>query len=154
MWPLSKGGTVKLNTPLRPLLLCLGSAMLVSAPLHAQQANHCPNLPAASSLQWEEIRNPDLLFCKAVNGDGEQVFSMMVSSESPFNPKPSQRAEASPINGRNTWWYRTQIASRPDVLAREAVVMLANGRVAYFNVQADNDAELRQAYATVATLGF
>ena len=67
------------------------------------------------------MRNPDLLFCKAVDANGDQVFSVMVSRESPFDPRRSQRAEASNINGQNTWWYRTEIATRPNLLAREAI---------------------------------
>ena len=144
---------MKLNTLLRPLSLSVVLGLLVAAPVQAQSGPSCPTLPSGSPLQWEEMRNPDLLFCKAMDATGEQVFSMMVSAESPFDPVRSKRAETSLINGANTYWYRTEIATRPEVLAREAMVVLPNGRVAYFNVQADNDSELQEAFATVAALG-
>ncbi|MBE2210341.1 MAG: hypothetical protein IAE66_01945 [Xanthomonadaceae bacterium] len=146
---------MKLNATLRRWLACSGVGLLLcAAPLHAQESASCPKLPAGSTLQWEEIRNPDLLFCKAIDASGNEVFSVMVSRESPFDPRRSNRAESSSINGQNTWWYRTEIATRPDVLAREAAIELSNGDVAYFNVQANNDSDLQHAYATVATLGF
>ena len=148
------GKNMKLNTTLRRWLACSSVGLLCAAPLHAQESASCPKLPAGSTLQWQEIRNPDLLFCKAMDANGNQVFSVMVSRESPFDPRRGNRAETSSINGQNTWWYRTEIATRPNLLAREAVIELANGDVAYFNVQADNDASLQQAYATVSTLGF
>lgn len=136
------------------LAACLGVALLCAPPLHAQQGPNCPKLPADSGLKWQEIRNPDLLFCKAMDAGGNQMFSVMVSNESPFEPVRSRREEALSVNGRSTWWYRTQIATRPNVLAREAAVELGNGNVAYFNVQADDAAELRQTLSTVAALGF
>lgn len=145
---------MKLNASSRRLATCLGAALLCSSPLHAQEAASCPKLPADSALQWQEVRNPDLLFCKAMDANGNQAFTVMVSNDSPFNPVRSQRAESSSINGKNTWWYRTEIATRPELLAREAAVELANGNVAYFNVQANSDADLQQAYSTVAALGF
>lgn len=145
---------MSLNTPLRRLATCLGVALFCAAPAHAQESTACPTLPANSTLQWEEVRNPDLLFCKAINADGAQQFTVMVSRDSPFKPVRSQRAEAGNINGQNTWWYRTEIATRPDLLAREAAIELADGNIAYFNVQAGSDADLQQAYSTVSGLGF
>lgn len=146
---------MNLNTSMHRIGACLGVALLLCAtPLHAQQSPACPTLPADSTLQWQEVRNPDLLFCKAVDTHGNQVFTVMVSRESPFDPVRSQRAESTRINGQNTWWYRTEIATRPELLAREAAIKLANGDIVYFNVQADNDAALQQAYSTVAALGF
>ena len=143
-----------LNARLRRWLACSSVGLLCAAPLYAQQAASCPTLPAGSTLQWQEIRNPDLLFCKAVDANGSQAFSVMISRESPFKPTRNLREEASSINGQSAWWYRTEIATRPDVLAREAAIELANGDVAYFNVQANSDEELQRAYAIVAGLGF
>ncbi|SIQ04786.1 hypothetical protein [Solilutibacter tolerans] len=145
---------MKLNASLRRLAICLGASLLCAAPLQAQETQGCPQLPANSVLQWQEIRNPDLLFCKAMDANGRQAFTVMVSHESPFNPVRSQRAESTSINGQKTWWYRTEIATRPELLAREAAIELSNGNVAYFNVQANNDADLQQAYSTVAALSF
>lgn len=148
------GKNMKLNATLRRCLACLSVGLFFAMPLHAQESGSCPRLPAGSTLQWQEIRNPDLLFCKAMDANGNQLFSVMVSRESPFDPQRGNRAESSSINGQSTWWYRTEIATRPSVLAREAMIELANGDVAYFNVQADSDTGLQQAYATVSTLSF
>lgn len=135
------------------LASCLVLASLVAVPVFAQEAR-CPRLPADSSLHWDEVRHPDLLFCKAINADGAQVFSVMLSRESPFEPVRSLRAESSTIDGREARWYRTQIATRPTLQAREASVELAGGGIAYFNVQSDSEAGLQAAYTQIASLGF
>ncbi len=119
----------------------------------AQQATRCPSLPADSTLRWEEVRAPDLLFCKAMDGDA-QVFSVMLAAESPFNPSRSQRAETSTIHGQEARWYRTEIASRPDLQARETSIELPGGAIAYFNVQAESDQALQRAYAQISALDF
>lgn len=128
-------------------------AALLALPVLAQEAQ-CPRLPANSGLHWNEVRNPDLLFCNAVGADGVQAFSVMLSRESPFRPVRSLRAESSTIHGGEARWYRTEIASRPDLQARETSIELADGTVAYFNVQARSDAELQAAYSQIAALQF
>ena len=56
------------------------------SPAQAQQAAQCPRLPANAALHWEEVNNPDLLFCKATDATGSQPFTVMVSNASPFEP--------------------------------------------------------------------
>lgn len=146
---------MKVNPPARLRATGLCVALLTgAAQVQAQTTPHCPTLPASSGLQWQEIRNPDLLFCKAMDANGKLVFSVMVSGETPFVPVRSQRAEAASIDGRSTWWYRTQIASRPELLAREAAIELPDGQVAYINIQAGDDQALQVAYSNVAALQF
>lgn len=127
---------------------------LCTAPAYAQQSSSCPKLPNSSNLQWQEMRNPDLLFCKALDAAGKQVFTVMLSRESPFKAIRRLRAESLLINGQETWWYRTEIASNTELLAREASIELADGNIAYFNVQADDDSALQAAYSTVSALAF
>lgn len=124
------------------------------SPAQAQQAAQCPRLPANAALHWEEVNNPDLLFCKATDAAGSQPFTVMVSNASPFEPTRRLRAEATRVNGNETWWYRTEIAARPDIVARETSVVLPNGRVAYFNIQASDEAGLQRAFAQISELGF
>ena len=124
------------------------------APAQAQQTAQCPRLPANAAIHWEEVNNPDLLFCKATDATGSQPFTVMVSNASPFEPTRRLRAEATRVNGSETWWYRTEIAARPDIVARETSVVLPNGRVAYFNIQASDEAGLQRAFAQISELGF
>ena len=124
------------------------------SPARAQQAAQCPRLPADAALHWEEVNNPDLLFCKATDEAGGQPFTIMVSNESPFEPIRRLRAESTMVNGSNTWWYRTEIAARPEIVARETSVTLPNGRVAYINIQVIDDAGLQRTYTQISALGF
>lgn len=130
------------------------SAAIAATTASAQQARACPQLPATANLHWEQIQNPDLLFCKAVDTAGGQPFSLMVSRESPFSPIRRLRAETTTVNGGETLWYRTEIAARPDIVARETAVTLADGSVAYFNVQVSDESGLQRIYSQIAALDF
>lgn len=132
----------------------MSALLLCAAPALAQDGRQCPKLPNNSTLKWQEMRNPDLLFCKALDGNGEQAFSVMVARESPFNPTRSLRSESSRINGQDTWWYRTAIANRPELVVREAAITLPDGNIAYFNVQAASQDRLQDSFGVISGLGF
>ncbi|MGY0504472.1 hypothetical protein [Luteimonas sp. e5] len=129
-------------------LLCL------PAVAGAQSAAQCPQLPRGSGLTWEVISHPGLLFCKAVDDAGQQAFTVSISPSSPFRRSRSMRAERITINGQEVFWYRTEIATQPDLLARETSIDLSGGEVAYFNVQADTGEELQRAYEQISALDF
>lgn len=133
------------------ILLALTLSLLTSV-LQAQAA--CPRLDANTSIHWEEKQVPDLTFCRALDASGNELFSLSLAHDYPFKPSRSQRAESAVINGRSTYWYRTEIATRPGVEARETLVKLNDGRVAYFNVQANTIDALPPVFDIISRLSF
>lgn len=127
--------------------------VLVMPAAIAQQSG-CPALGSNSGLHWDVTRADDLLFCRALTEAQDEVFSVSISSDSPFNPVRRNRGEKAVINGQEVYWYRTEIATRPDLQARETSIALDNGRVAYFNVQSASEDGLRLAFERIAQLGF
>lgn len=123
-------------------------------PAAMAQQSDCPALGSDSGLHWEVARADDLIFCRALTDDQSELFSVSISSDSPFNPARRNRGEKAVINGQEVYWYRTEIATRPDLQARETSIALSNGRVAYFNVQSASEDGLRQAFDLIAKLGF
>src|SRR3546814_14179543 len=76
------------------------------------------------------------LFCKALRDSGEEVFAVMISADSPFDPRRSNRDEETVIDGHETHWYRGEIASAPDAQVRETLIELDDGRVAHIPLRA------------------
>ena len=133
----------------------IGLALFAAAGFaQAQSTGSCPSLPADSGLTWETKMAGGTQFCRAVRKDGTEAFGLYIAAESPFKPERSNRAEEARIDGRSINWYRSEIAGRPDVVARETLLKLANGRVAYLWIQATSQDELNRALAQTATLRF
>lgn len=125
-----------------------------AATAHAQGAAACPQLAAATGLSWEYKAAGTTQFCRALRADGSEAFGLYVARESPFKPGRAARAEDSTIDGRRVQWYRSEIAGRPEVRARETVISLPDGRVAYLWIHARSDAELGEAVTQATTLRF
>ena len=133
----------------------IGLALFAAAGFaQAQSTGSCPSLPADSGLTWETKMTGGTQFCRAVRKDGTEAFGLYIAAESPFKPERSNRAEEARIDGRSINWYRSEIAGRPDVVARETLLKLANGRVAYLWIQATSQDELNRALAQTGTLRF
>lgn len=129
----------------------LGSAGL----LHAQAAaGTCPQLPADSGLTWEFKAAASTQFCRALRTDGSEAFGLYIAKDSPFRPGRANRAEEATIDGRPTHWYRSEIAGRPEVQARETLVTLPDGRVAYLWIQAQSREELAETISRANSLRF
>jgi hypothetical protein len=120
----------------------------------AQSTGTCPTLPADSGLTWETKTAGDTQFCRALRADGSEAFGLYVASHTAFKPARADRAEEARIDGRSTFWYRSELAATPDVQARETVLPLADGRVAYLWIQAHSNDELSQAMTQTGTLRF
>jgi hypothetical protein len=138
-----------MNKPvwLLPLLLPLAGAAA------AQDAGACPYLAADTGLTWEHRGTGDSDFCRALREDGSEAFGLTIAKDAPFKPKGGNRAERVNIDGREVTWYRTEIAGT-QIQARETVVQLPDGRVAYIWVQASTPDQLNQALQQTRSMKF
>ncbi len=130
------------------------ACLLAAGAAQAQSAGECPLLPGDSGLSWSALAGDDFVFCKALRDGGEEVFAVMISRDSPFNPKRSDRAEETVIDGHQARWYRGEIASAPDAEVRETLIELDDGRVAHISLRAASEAELADALQQAQTLRF
>lgn len=144
-----------------PLALFVSSCLLCAAGLsYAQSApsnSSCPTLPAAamSELQWVMLRTDSALLCRAVSKDsGNEAFALTMSRKSPFKPDGSLRAEQGQIEGKKLWWYRAEIAGRPDALVRETLIKPASGGVVHAFIRTDDSGRLTRYQQMVETLEF
>ena len=138
-----------MNKPmwLLPLLLPLAGTAA------AQDAGACPHLAAETGLTWEHRGGPGSDFCRAIRQDGSEAFGMTIAKDAPFKPKGGNRAENVTIDGRQVTWYRTEIAGT-QIQARETLVELPDGRVAYMWVQASSPEQLNQVLQQTQSMKF
>lgn len=121
----------------------------------AQTATDCPTLPSDAGLRWERLDGPGFVFCRALRtSDGGEAFALTISAESPFKPSRGNRAERALIAGTQAQWYRSEIASDRDALAREALLELGNGQVAHFSLRANDKAQLQASMQQVGEISF
>jgi hypothetical protein len=138
-----------MNKPvwLLPLLLPLAGTAA------AQDAGACPYLAADTGLTWEHRGTGDSDFCRALREDGSEAFGLTIAKDAPFKPKGGNRAERVNIDGRDVTWYRTEIAGT-QIQARETLVELPDGRVAYIWVQAQSPEQLNQVLQQTQSMKF
>ena len=138
-----------MNKPawLLPLLLPLAGTAA------AQDAGACPYLAADTGLTWEHRGSGDSDFCRALREDGSEAFGLTIAKDAPFKPKGGNRAERVNIDGRDVTWYRTEIAGT-QIQARETLVELPDGRVAYIWVQAQSPEQLNQVLQQTQSMKF
>ena len=139
-----------MNKPvwLLPLLL-----LPLAGTAAAQDVGACPYLSAETGLTWEHRGSPDSDFCRALRADGTEAFGMTIAKDAPFKPKGANKAERVSIDGREVTWYRTEIAGTR-IQARETVVKLPDGRVAYMWMQAGSPEQLGQVLQQTQSLKF
>ena len=139
-----------MNKPmwLLPLLL-----LPLAGTAAAQDVGACPYLSADTGLTWEHRGSPDSDFCRALRADGSEAFGMTIAKDAPFKPKGANKAERVSIDGREVTWYRTEIAGT-QIQARETVVKLPDGRVAYMWMQADSSEQLGKVLQQTQSLKF
>ncbi len=119
-----------------PLLLALALASGAQAQAQPEVNGVCPQLAADSGLAWQHKATSNTDFCRALRSDGSEAFGLYIADASAFKPNRGNREEQASIDGREIHWYRSEIASKPDIQARETVLKLANGRVVHIWVQA------------------
>jgi hypothetical protein len=147
-----------LRTPACLLLL----AGLWAGSAHAQSApwtnfEECPGFPpvTAEILRWEAMRLPDMVLCRAIVQDGgAEAFALTISRESPFKPRRADRAEESTLNGRELYWYSSELPSQPDLLIRETLIPIAENRVVHVSLRANDAANLAKYQDYVVSLPF
>ena len=119
----------------------------------AQDTGACPYLAADTGLTWEHRASSDSDFCRALRADGSEAFGLTIAKDAPFKPKGSDRAERVTIDGQEVIWYRTEIAGT-QLQARETLVALPDGRIAYIWVQARSPDQLSQVLRQTESLKF
>lgn len=140
---------------MRTTVLSLPFLLALAASANAQDANGvCPQLPSDSGLTWQHKGTANSDFCRALRADGSEAFGLYIANESPFKPSRGNRAEHASIDGHEVYWYRSELAAQPDVLARETVVTLPDGRVAQLWIQTRSQAELDEALGQTSALRF
>lgn len=139
-------------------LLCLACLWTGAAGAQATSedpSTQCPALPAeaAETLRWDAVRMPDMLYCRALRGDGgAEAFALTISRESRFRPRRGDRAEVTTANGREVQWYRGDVPNEPDVLIREALLELSGDRVMHVFMRANDAATLARRQQLVGSL--
>ncbi|MCF7221084.1 hypothetical protein [Marilutibacter chinensis] len=126
-----------------------------TAAAHAQDVQGgCPELPAETGLTWEYRGMDGADFCRALREDGSEAFGMYISKDPAFEPKRSNKAEDGRIDGQAVVWYRSELAGKPDVIARETLLEVGKNRTAHIWVQAQDEQQLQESYRQAADLRF
>lgn len=139
---------------MKVIALCL-PVLLAASAVHAQQSTPgCPQLPAGSDLAWEHQGTDGSDFCRAVREDGSEAFGLYIADESPFEPRRKNREETGQVGGFEVQWYRAEIATQPDIAARETLIELPDGRLAHLWLQAPGGEQLQRAFDLASGLRF
>lgn len=120
----------------------------------AQDPGNCPALPASTGLRWEYRASPDSDFCRALRADGSEAFGLYIAGKSPFTPKRGDRAEASTIDGKAMYWYRGEVAGKPDIQVRETLIEVGSGKLAHIWMQANSPEQLKEVIGQTEGLRF
>jgi hypothetical protein len=112
-------------------------------------ATPCP--AGSADFQWTDIQAGDMLFCRAMNAQGEELFALTMSPESPFRPQRSDRAETGVLGGVELQWYRTEVPM-PDVIVREALIAIGRERKMHIFVRAPDAETMARRQRMVETL--
>ncbi len=128
--------------------------MLAAGGVHAQNAAACPQLDASTGLSWEYRGGNGSDFCRALRADGSEAFGMYISAQPSFSPSRSNREESDTMGGREVQWYRAELAGEPDIVARETLIKLADGRSAHVWLQAASKPELQDAFRITRQVDF
>lgn len=134
-------------------ILCL-TLLVAAGAAQAQEAAGCPKLPDNAVLAWEHRASAGTDFCRALRADGSEAFGVYIAAKAPFEPKRGNRVEQDTIDGHAIYWYRSEVAGRPNVETRETLVQLPDGRVAHIWLQANSADGLKEEIATARGLRF
>lgn len=150
--------TMKSKSPLSPLLSTAFAGLLLAGAATnatAQTAADCPSMPPDAGLTWTVLRTDSLLLCRAMRIDNNQeAFALTLSRKSPFRPESELREEQGQIQGKKFWWYRGEIAGRPQELVRETLVKLDSGQIAHVFIRTEDPATLGRYQGVVQSLQF
>ncbi len=131
------------------------SAALFASTASAQSAPACPTLPSdAANLRWTSLQTDSALLCRAMDVSGQEAFAVTVARKSPFKPTGNLREESGEMQGQKLWWYRTEIAGRPDELVRETLVKLGADRVVHVFIRTSDKDTMGRYQRVVQGLQF
>jgi hypothetical protein len=134
-------------------LWCASGAFAQSVPSGAS----CPTLPPAAmdDLQWVTLQTDSALLCRAVHKqNGAEAFALTLTRKSPFKPDGSLREEEGRIQGKKLWWYRSEIAGRPNDLVRETLLKLGSERVVHVFIRTTDSDTMTRYQQLVQGLDF
>lgn len=136
--------------------IALSSLLLCAAPhAMAQAVTDCPALPdTASGMQWTVMRAKDITLCRALDQEGREAFAITLSRKSPFRPERELREEEGKVQGEKMWWYRSEIAGKPNVLVRETLVEVGKNQVAHIFIRTTDKDTLGRYQGIVHGLDF
>ncbi|QDH69689.1 hypothetical protein [Marilutibacter alkalisoli] len=138
----------------RYMTFCVLGLLFAAAAQAQDVQGGCPALPASTGLTWEYQNVGDADFCRALREDGSEAFGMFISKDPAFSPKRSDRAEEGVIDGRKVTWYRSELAGKPDIIARETLLELGKNRTAHIWVQVGSQEQLQETYRQASSLEF
>ena len=133
---INRGFVVKTTAWRMSALLVLAGSFGGAYAQESQNGVSCPQLPANSGLTWEYKATGGSDFCRALRADGSEAFGLYISRKANFEPKRGNRAEEAVIDGQSVYWYKGELATKPDMQVRETLVQLPDGRVAHIWLQA------------------
>lgn len=126
-------------------------ALALAGYADAQSASVIERCPAVSGdFRWEALSVPNLLFCKAVSAEGEELFALTISPNSPFRPQRSNRAETGVLGGGELQWYRGTPAEGE--FMREALIDLDTQDKVHIFLRAPDAASMSLRQQMVETL--
>lgn len=131
--------------------------LFCTAGAYAQSGAGCPTLPAntAQDLEWVKLQTDTALLCRAIiRGNGVEAFALTLTKKSPFKPEVDLREERGNIEGKKMWWYRSEIAGRPDELSRETLVKLESGSVMHVSIRTGDAGTMARYQQLVQDLDF
>ena len=142
--------------PIARRMLTLTLFAACSPLAHAQDAaSPCPALPSgATDLIWSDMQAGSLHLCRAIDAEGREAFAVTISRDTPFKPQRGLREEQGRFAGEMLWWYRGEIAGRPDELVRETLLEIDRDRVAHVVIRTESPAALKQYQTVVENLRF
>lgn len=146
-----------MKTAISSLCSSMVAAFWVCGAIAQSSIPECPNLPkdAADSFSWQVLSTPEILLCRAIRNDnGKEAFAVTIGRSSPFKPDAAQRDRETVIDGHKTFWYRSEIAGRPNEFIRETLVKVAPNNVAHVFIRTSDIEELGRYQEMVQNLQF
>jgi hypothetical protein len=99
--------------------------LIVCGRAHANDAEHCPILPADSALQWTYLQGPDFSICYAHRAKSDvKMFGFYLGCCPDFYPAQLTALEPGVVSGRDVTWYSAEAQARVGPFSRQTVISL------------------------------
>jgi hypothetical protein len=138
------------------LILCGLLAASLGANAQQPAAADCPVLPGGSDLHWEQQQRDGYVLCKALDGNGNDAFNLMLTSQEPnLHLARALRAERAQFADQSIHWYRMDLVADNSELAqyrRITVSKLGKNQYAQLWFNAGNQAEVDTRIQQIGSL--